>query len=262
MERFFIGCTKWKPPWPNCKVTCLGLVHVLWIFLRIFVLLTQRNMLFVEYFFDILLDVLMKRSTPMEQTCPFTVLYFFIRWIATVNNTDRFPIGHSAIYHESLKVCTSHSVSFYNNVQVPSKLYLDLSIFRLHIKHCNGHDPLVLGIIHVIGHCILVHHVPNVVKNHPCCRVERSALREYTGCLVASCWVKMGKCRKLESLRDLHLIFIWIFTWIFRWLILWWFYRAKVRVCNKKQVLKQVKRDGQQEWPSRWWALKFQIHGD
>ena len=124
-------------------------------------------MLVLECFLDVLLRMPVKRGTPMQQTCPLSILHFDIGRTAAVHNANRIPIGHGAICHKSFEIRVFHSVAMHDSIQAPPKLYLNFCVLQLHITHCNGHYLLLLRVIHVAGHRGPVLHALDVVKHQP-----------------------------------------------------------------------------------------------
>ena len=132
-------------------------------------------MLLLECFLDVLLRMLVKRGTPMQKTCPLSILHFDIGRTTTIHNGDCIPVGHGAICHKSLEIRVRHSMAMHDSIQAPSKLDLNFCIHGLHITHCNSHHPLVLCVVHVAGHrgpllyaLHEVKHQPRILQV-PCC---------------------------------------------------------------------------------------------
>ena len=163
MKCIFRGCSGKQPPQANSKIPCLRFIHVL----GILVLFVEQNVLFLERLLDVLLGVFMKRTTPIQQACPFLILHFLSGDTTTINDVNSTPIGHSAVCHEALEIRQSQSMSYHDRIQAPPKLYLDLGIFGLHIADCNGHDLLVLRVIHVASHSAPLLDASDMVKHDP-----------------------------------------------------------------------------------------------
>jgi len=102
----------------------------------------------------------------MQQVCLLTILHFVIGRTSSVHNTNRIPIDHSAICHESFKVWMIHKVPCHDNIQAHPKLHLDLGIFRMYVTYCNVHHFFVLWIVHMASHSgpiLYTLHVSNII---------------------------------------------------------------------------------------------------
>ena len=79
----------------------------------------------------------------------------------------RIPIGMGAGGHETLEVGIDNAIPLHHIIELLLENDLGITILRLHVTTCNGHDTTIRGVIHVACHCGPLSHPFHMVEHHP-----------------------------------------------------------------------------------------------
>ena len=124
-------------------------------------------MLVLEVVLNELLRVLLKGLAPVKITHSFTTKHGNLGITATVDNSNRIPVGLGAISHETLELWQWYSMSNHDVIEILPEDNLCVLVLGLKITACNGHDALICSIINMTSHCSPIGNTFDVIKHDP-----------------------------------------------------------------------------------------------
>ena len=122
-------------------------------------------MLVLEVVLNELFGVLLKGLASVKITRSFTTKHGNLGITATVDNSNRIPVGLGAINHETLELWQWNSMSSHDVIEILPEDNLCVLVLGLKITACNGHDTLICSIINMTSHCNPIGNTFDVIKH-------------------------------------------------------------------------------------------------
>ena len=124
-------------------------------------------MLVLEVVLNELFGMLLKGLAPVKIARSFTTKHGNLGITATVDNSNRIPVGLGAINHKTLEPWQWYSMSSHDVIEILLEDNLCVLVLGLNITACNGHDTLICSIINMTSHCGPIGNTFDVIKHDP-----------------------------------------------------------------------------------------------
>jgi hypothetical protein len=120
-----------------------------------------------EFLGNVLLGILNHRLGPVKLTGTLPVIHAVIILPVAIYDPSCIPIGLGVVGHETLEVGIDNTIPLHHNIEILLENDLGITILRLHVTACNGHDTTIRRVIHVACYCGPLSKLFHMVEHHP-----------------------------------------------------------------------------------------------